>query len=181
VIVGKTDLATVHPDLANEWHPTMNGDLTPRDVSSGTTKKAWWLCEKGHEWVAEINSRHGGSGCPGCAKFGYDQTSRGYLYLLRKEHLDLQQFGITNKPDDRLGKHQRNGWELLDIIGPADGVWIVETETALGRFFRAKGVLLPRDYPDKFDGYSESWQSDELSFSTCAEMLEALRDWETKV
>jgi hypothetical protein len=65
-------------------------------------------------------------------------------------------------------------------MGPANGVWIVETETALGRFFKAKGHLLPRDYPDKFDGFSESWRADELSFSTCAEMLEALRDWEKK-
>ena len=65
-------------------------------------------------------------------------------------------------------------------MGPADGVWIVELETALG-FFQDKGVLLPRDYPDKFEGYSELWHSEEFGFSTCAEMLEALRDWETKV
>jgi hypothetical protein len=132
----------------------------------------------GHEWQTTIAHRAVGKGCPRCSKTGYDPTSPGYLYLLRKEHLDLQQFGITNKPDDRLGRHQRKGWELLDVMGPAHGVWIRETETALGHFFKEKGLLLPRDYPDKFDGYSESWRSEELSFSTCAEMLEALRDWE---
>lgn len=179
LLVGFNDLATMNPELAAEWHPSKNGEVTPRDVMSGTNKKAWWLCTDGHSWFAVIASRSAGVGCPRCAKSGYDQTSSGYLYLLRREDLDLQQFRITNHPDQRLATHRRNGWELLDVIGPADGLWIVETETALARFFRAKGSLLPHDYPDRFDGFSESWQSDELCFSTCAEMLEALRDWES--
>jgi hypothetical protein len=174
-------LATTNPGLALEWHPTKNGDLTARNVTSGANKKVWWCCTEGHDWLANVNDRKNGSGCPRCAKSGYDQTSPGYFYLLRKEHLDLQQFGITNKPDDRISKHQKSGWELLDVMGPADGYSIREIESALKNFFQDKGFLLPRDYPDKFDGYSESWRSDELSFSTCAEMLEALRDWETKI
>jgi hypothetical protein len=179
VLLGFNDLATTNPDLAAEWHPTKNGDFAPRDVTTGSGRKVWWLCAKGHEWKASVNHRNQGNGCPGCAKYCYDQTAPGYLYLLRKDHMGLQQFGITNRPEGRLALHQKNGWELLSVMGPASGVWIVETETALGRFFSDKGILLPRDYPDKFDGYSESWHSDELSFSTCAEMLEALRDWET--
>jgi uncharacterized Zn-finger protein len=181
VIVGETDLATLNPKVALEWHPTKNGELTPRDVTASSAKKIWWQCEAGHVWRSTLNSRNAGSGCPGCAKTGYDQTSAGYLYLLRKDHMGIQQFGITNFPKDRLAVHRKNGWELLGIVGPADGYSIRETETALKEFFRAKGVLLPRDHPDKFEGYSETWHSDELSFSTCAEMLEALRDWEKKV
>jgi hypothetical protein len=181
VLPGFSDLATNNPELAAEWHPTKNGDVSPHDVMSATNKKVWWLCSEGHEWEALISSRHSGTGCPRCATSGYDQTSPGYLYLLRKEHLDFQQFGITNYPDKRLETHRRSGWERLDIIGPADGYSIRSMETALKNYFRDKGVLLPRDYPDKFDGYSESWRSDGLSFSTCAEMLEALRDWEKKI
>jgi len=179
--VGFNDLESKNPALAAEWHPKKNAKLTPRDVTTGANRKAWWLCSEGHEWEATISSRHSGNGCAGCAKYGFDPTSPAYLYLLRKEHLSLQQFGITNRPEVRLGIHRRKGWELLDILGPADGVWIVETEAALGRFFQAKGLLLPRDYPDKFDGFTESWHYGELSFSTCAEMLEALRDWEPKI
>ena len=180
-IVGETDLLTTNPGLAAEFHASKNRDVTSRNLTSNSGKKVWWLCDKGHEWKASVGARARGSGCPRCAKTGFDQTSPAYLYLLRKDHDGLQQFGITNKPKVRLAKHRKNGWEVINIIGPADGVWIVETETALGRFFRDKGLLLPRDYPDKFDGYSESWRSDQLSFSTCAEMLEALRDWEKKV
>lgn len=71
-----------------------------------------------------------------------------------------------------------SGWEVLDAIGPADGLWVLQTETALKKFFREKGLLLPKDYADKFDGYSESWHSKQLKFNTMAEMLSALRDFE---
>lgn len=67
VIVGFNDLLTLNPTLAEEWHPTMNGDLKPSDFMSGTHKKAWWLGKCGHEWEASIGSRNAGRGCPYCA------------------------------------------------------------------------------------------------------------------
>ena len=54
-------------DLLEQWHPTKNGDLTPRMVTAGSTKKAWWLCDKGHEWQATILNRRHGTRCPGCS------------------------------------------------------------------------------------------------------------------
>jgi len=36
------------PELAKQWHPTRNGDLTPEDVTPGSAKKVWWQCERGH-------------------------------------------------------------------------------------------------------------------------------------
>ena len=32
-------LAFRFAELAKEWHPTKNGDLTPNDVTSGSNKK----------------------------------------------------------------------------------------------------------------------------------------------
>lgn len=65
---GINDLATTHPELAKQWHPTKNGDLTPRDVVAGNSRKVWWLCPKGHAWQAKVYSRAcGGAGCPVCA------------------------------------------------------------------------------------------------------------------
>ena len=65
---GVNDLATTHPKLAKEWHPTKNGDLKPTQVSFGCNKKVWWQCEKGHEWNAEIGNRTNvNSNCPYCA------------------------------------------------------------------------------------------------------------------
>ena len=39
---GFNDLATTHPKLAAEWHPTKNGTLTPKQITAGSHKKVWW-------------------------------------------------------------------------------------------------------------------------------------------
>ena len=66
---GITDLETLNPELAAQWHPTKNGLLRPSDVSIKSNKKAWWFCpECNHEWQARISSRSEGSGCPKCAQ-----------------------------------------------------------------------------------------------------------------
>ena len=59
-------LQATNPALAKEWHPTKNGPLTPNDVIGGTLRKVWWLCKKGHEWIAAINDRNRGKKCPFC-------------------------------------------------------------------------------------------------------------------
>lgn len=66
VVPGKNDLATVRPELAKEWHPTANGDLTPQQVTIGSGKKVWWLCPYGHEYQASVMHRGHGTNCPHC-------------------------------------------------------------------------------------------------------------------
>ena len=53
------NLAFRFPEVAKEWHPTKNGDLRPEDVTYGSHKKVWWMCEKGHEWQNKVNNRTG--------------------------------------------------------------------------------------------------------------------------
>ena len=36
---GFNDLSTTHPELAREWHPTKNDELTPFDITFGSDKK----------------------------------------------------------------------------------------------------------------------------------------------
>ena len=59
-------LQTINPNLAREWHPTLNGSLTPKDVTSGSSKRVWWQCNWYHEWKAEIYSRNNDHGCRYC-------------------------------------------------------------------------------------------------------------------
>ena len=61
-------LTTRFPEIAIQWHPTKNGELTPNDFTIGAIKKIWWKCPKGdeHEWQATVNDRTSGSGCPKC-------------------------------------------------------------------------------------------------------------------
>ena len=69
VLVGFNDLASKEPVLALQWHPTRNGSLTPQQLTSGSSRKVRWLCDKGHAWRAVVNSRTGKQrcGCPICA------------------------------------------------------------------------------------------------------------------
>ena len=66
VLIGKNDLATTNPNLSKEWHPTLNGEITPNMVKAKSNKKVWWLCEYGHEWQATIEKRSRGTKCPIC-------------------------------------------------------------------------------------------------------------------
>lgn len=66
ILVGENDLATVDPELAQEWDTARNGKLTPQQVTLASNRKAWWICEKGHSFQAVIASRANGSGCPYC-------------------------------------------------------------------------------------------------------------------
>lgn len=65
IVTEETCLATINPEIAKEWHPTKNGELTPHDVMPYGRKRVWWLCPFGHEYQAVIYSRHK-SGCPIC-------------------------------------------------------------------------------------------------------------------
>lgn len=68
ILKGFNDLITRCPKLAEEWHPTKN-ELDPYQISSGSRLKAWWVCEKNHEWKAAINNRaNANAGCPECAR-----------------------------------------------------------------------------------------------------------------
>lgn len=56
-------------ELLDQWDKQKNGTLTPQDVTQGSHKKIWWICEKGHEWEARIDSRttERKHGCPICS------------------------------------------------------------------------------------------------------------------
>ena len=65
---GFNDVASKRPDIAAQWHPTRNGDLTPRDVTAGSGKKVWWKCPTcGGEWFVSLSARIvKKTGCPHC-------------------------------------------------------------------------------------------------------------------
>ena len=68
-LAGFNDLATTHPNIAKEWHPTKNSTLSLQTVRYGSNKTAWWKCSVcGYEWEAIIKVRTRGSRCPRCKK-----------------------------------------------------------------------------------------------------------------
>lgn len=64
-------LENLRPEIAKEWHPIKNGKLIPGDVTIGSKKRVWWLCEKcGNEWETSVYNRTkvGGTCCGVCAE-----------------------------------------------------------------------------------------------------------------
>ncbi len=67
VIEGINDLATLKPELADEWS-SKNDPLKPTMVTIGSHKKVIWQDKYGHEWTATVKSRAiSGTGCPYCS------------------------------------------------------------------------------------------------------------------
>ncbi|WP_066297912.1 zinc-ribbon domain-containing protein [Bacillus sp. FJAT-29937] len=110
----ENSLANLNPTLSKEWHPTMNGKLTPFAVASKTHRKAWWICVKGHEWEASISSRSGGNGCPYCSNRRVTiENCLATLYPdLAKEWHSTKNGDLT--PNDVLSKTHRKAWWICN-------------------------------------------------------------------
>lgn len=75
-IDGRNSLAKLQPTIAEEFHPTRNGELdTQKLMENSNIKEAkliWWICKTVsenpclHHWQASPNSRTQGHGCPSC-------------------------------------------------------------------------------------------------------------------
>lgn len=68
VLSGYNDLQSQRPEIAAQWNYARNNDLKPVDITVGSNKKVWWLCEKGHSWKSAVHNRtNQNQGCPYCA------------------------------------------------------------------------------------------------------------------
>ena len=88
ILIGFNDLATTHPEIASQWHPTKN-ELTPQQVTIGAEKYIWWICDHGHEWQAVVYSRKD-RGCRYCfgnkVLVGYNDLSTTHPKLAAQWH-----------------------------------------------------------------------------------------------
>jgi len=169
VLVGFNDLATVNPELAAQadgWDPTTR--------TAGSGSKVRWKCELGHTWNAAAATRAKGHGCPSCAQTGFDPNSDGWLYFIDHDALEMFQVGISNVPDDRLGRHVQRGWEVLEVRGPMEGHLAQQLETAILHAVERRGAVLGHKARiEKFDGYSEAWTKASLAVASIRQLL----DW----
>lgn len=100
VLEGFNDLATLRPDLAKEWNYQKNA-FKPTEVTLASGKRAWWICEEGHEWECIIASRtKAGSGCPYCSRnrvvSGINDLATVYPELLEQwDYVTNGELGLT--------------------------------------------------------------------------------------
>jgi hypothetical protein len=77
------------------------------------------------------------------------------------------QIGITNFPDDRLGRYERTGWEVIELREPMDGRLTQQLETSsLYSLEKCGAVLRHKAGIEKFDGYSEAWTKSSLNVTS---------------
>lgn len=74
ITIGQNDLASTHPELANEWDFQKN-DLPPQSYKFGSSQSVWWTCPRdaAHSYEASITHRtYYQHGCPECSTSGIE-------------------------------------------------------------------------------------------------------------
>lgn len=172
---GKDDLETLYPQIAKEWHPTKNGLLRPDTIKSGSGKKVWWQCEKGHEWTTAISARTGekhGS-CPICSGrqvlSGYNDLATTHPHLLEEwdyaKNIDLQPTNVTKGSDKKVFWLCKKGhsWKAAvssRIAGNgcphcAKELRVSFPEKAIAYYLREAGFEVEESYRPEWLGKSE--------------------------
>ena len=102
-------LQNVSPEIAMEWHPTKNGNLTPRDVIASSNKKYWFQCKKGHEWKSILSKRIR-NGCPYCGnkKLSFDNCLQNAFPEIAMEWHFVKNGDLT--PRDVIAGSNKKYW-----------------------------------------------------------------------
>ncbi|MDB4442761.1 zinc-ribbon domain-containing protein [bacterium] len=104
-------LIEVAPTLVKEWHPTANGNLTPRNLDIIYPKRVWWICSEGHEWQATIQYRLNQKDCPICNKEG-----------MKKETASSISIPTNGKNDRKNRRFQTKTTAVIEV--PDSGHWV---------------------------------------------------------
>ena len=97
-LCGDADCMTCHEksfashSRAANWHPTLNGTTTPRDVTRSTHKKYWVVCEKGHNFDSAPANVTRGKWCPVCNQSHGEHGIMEHLQLLSVDYTQEYRF-----------------------------------------------------------------------------------------
>lgn len=115
-------LATKNPELAKEWHPTKNGELTPYKITANSNKKVWWQClECSNEWRAIIGDRNIGKGCPQCNKSKGEKEINNYFINIGFIKITSEDYNLLDNIFKMNNKYYIPQKEYDDLIGLGGG------------------------------------------------------------
>ena len=114
VLPEETSLAAEYPSIAKEWDAAKNVPLLPTQVISGTRRKVWWRCPKGHSYRAVIAQRvQRGDGCPYCANRkvlpGFNDLATAAPLVAKQWHETLN--GALTPEMVTTGSHKKAWWQ----------------------------------------------------------------------
>ena len=139
--LSKNSLATIRPDLTEEWCFEKNGELTPKMVFPNSSQKVYWKCKVcGHIWKTSIGHRLT-TGCPACYRAnnrGKNHCEAKHIFQYNESGQFIKEWGCITEASQTLkinssnismcAKHQRRiaggfRWEYyffekLDTISP---------------------------------------------------------------
>lgn len=76
--------------LKQQWHSVKNSTANIETFTTGSRYKAWWQCDKNHEWEASIASRSSGVGCPYCSNrkvlYGFNDLETKHPAIAQQWH-----------------------------------------------------------------------------------------------
>jgi hypothetical protein len=148
-------MASTHPDLTEEFHPTKNAPLTIHTVVAGTAKKLWWICRDCvHEWNTQGFHRVRGRGCPACFTGGFQPELPASYYVIEIQNDEgdviLYKGGISGHVKNRFVQHQTvfagnrrsSNWTLREVetvdFNLGTDARILET-----RLLKVRGIRAP--------------------------------------
>ena len=111
---GFNDLATTYPELPAEWDWERNGDLGSDGIVSGSARRVWWRCGRGHAWQISAYNRTGGvdRGCPYCgdrkALKGYNDLRTTHPKIARERNKERNG---DLKPTDVIANSNKRVWQ----------------------------------------------------------------------
>lgn len=106
LLTGFNDLKTKYPRIAAEWDYQKN-TLLPEEILFKSSKKVWWICDKGHSFEKTVGSRTVLS--QGCYYCSGKKVLQGYNDL-QTEYPDIaHEWNYDKNPTDVQPIHVRKG------------------------------------------------------------------------
>lgn len=177
LLVGFNDLQTLGSEILSEWHPTKNQGIDPALIVGSSSKKYWWRCREGHEWLASSGARLRGTRCPSCSVTGYNTVNPGTFYFIESNSLNARKVGIANQSSSRLENWLALGWELIHKVDSENGLHILNLETLMLRWIRKDLGLPPylgRPEMGRAGGWSETFTCDGVTNFEVIQKIKAL-------
>ena len=109
VLAGFNDLATLFPEVANEWSD--KNEKKPTEVMAFANSKAWWKCRTcGYEWNTLISTRSGGSKCPCCSGYTFIKGRNDLKSTHPQIAKEWSEKNYPLQPDEVNAKSRKNVW-----------------------------------------------------------------------
>lgn len=98
-------LCIVYPDIAFEWHPTLNNRLLVENIMPGSKDVVWWrCCVCGYSYQAKVVSRTGykHAGCPQCNRRLHTSFPEQAIFYYVRRYFNDAQNGFTEVFNEKM-------------------------------------------------------------------------------